>query len=136
MSTSALDAPAAADDAAVFDNACTLIETEFNTRRITTGPTHFFEHLYRIRQHKAALVRAVNQSIHVHYLTEAFRVVDAAYPYLTSDGRCTDAAVTAACDPLYGGLAGYRTSTQRMLRQEARGILTRAIAAADGTEVA
>lgn len=135
MSASILHTPADSDDDTTFNHACHLLDTELNARPIRLGPAHLSEHVYSIRQHKAELIRAVNQSIHVHYLTEAFRIVDAVYPHLTSNGRCTDAAITAACEPLYGGLAGYRVSTQRMLAQEARDILTHALATVADAEV-
>ncbi|UJW32533.1 hypothetical protein L3Q67_01720 [Saccharothrix sp. AJ9571] len=122
--------PATTDDPA-FELACHLVETQLNGRRLPDAPGSVTGPLQQLRQRKARLIRAVNQSPHVRFLTEAFRVVDAAFPHLTAAGACTEAAVTAACGPLYGDLDHYRTSTQRALRSKARSILTRAITVAN-----
>ncbi|OXM47502.1 hypothetical protein [Amycolatopsis alba] len=125
--TTATLAGAPDDDA--FDHACRLFMVELNAIPLTDLPTDTQKNPQLTNAFKAALITQVHRSAHVHGLTEAFRVVDAAYPDLTAHGHCTDAAVLAACGPLYGGLHHYRPATQAMLRDEARSLLTNAIAA-------
>lgn len=122
--TTATLAGAADDDA--FDRACRLIIAELNAVPLADLTAAF----------KTALMTQVHRSVHIRGLTEAFRVVDAAYPDLTVDGQCTEAAVLAACGPLYGGLDHYRPATQTVLRAQARSILTNALAAVLDTRAA
>jgi hypothetical protein len=79
-----------------YDQACRLIEAELGGRRLTSQPQHWLDELVRTRRHKTALVTAVRENCPVSGLVEACRVVEAVYPYLTFDGLCTEAAVTAA----------------------------------------
>ncbi|WP_410585431.1 hypothetical protein [Amycolatopsis sp. lyj-108] len=124
--TTATLAGAADDDA--FERAYRLFITELNAVPISHFPAGATENLQLTTTFKAALVAQVHRSVRIHGLTDAFRVVDAAYPDLTVNGQCTEAAVLAACGPLYGGLDQYRPATQTMLRDEARSLLTNALA--------
>ncbi len=79
-----------------FDRACRLIETELGGSRIAPAPTHWLDQLIRTRRHKTAFITAVRKHCRVSSVVEACRVVEAVYPYLDTDGGCTDAAVEAA----------------------------------------
>jgi hypothetical protein len=114
-----------------YDRASELVRNELGGVALATPGKRSFTS-GGVRGHKAAVVREVARSPRIRSVTQAFRVVDAAYPFFSLDDQCTEEAVTAACGPLYGGLSGYRVSTAQMLRAEARTILTRAIATLDG----
>ncbi|MFC9249906.1 hypothetical protein [Amycolatopsis thailandensis] len=124
--TTATLAGAPDDDA--FERARRLLMIELNATPLTDPCAAAQAKPQLSKTFKAALVAQIHRSVHVHGLTDAFRVIDAAYPDLTAQGHCTDAAVIAACGPLYGGLDHYRPATQAMLRDEARSLLTNAIA--------
>ncbi len=119
----------AADDDA-FDRACHLLRAELNAIPLAGFPSASQGMPRLTAAFKAALIMQVHRSVHIHSLTEAFRVVDAAYPDLSADGQCTDAAVLAACGPLYGGLDHYPPTTQATLREKTRSLLTKALAEA------
>ncbi|RSN60536.1 hypothetical protein DMH01_14615 [Amycolatopsis sp. WAC 04182] len=125
MATATL-AGAADDDA--FERACRLLIAELDAVPLSEQPSRGIKRCQLTTAFKAALIAQVHRSVHVHGLTDAFRVVDAAYPDLTVNGQCTEAAVLAACGPLYGGLDQFRPATQTMLRAEARSLLTNALA--------
>ncbi|MGY6658635.1 hypothetical protein ACXIZN_41400 [Amycolatopsis sp. TRM77291] len=124
--TTATLAGAADDDA--FERACRLIIAELNAVPLSRFSPQVKEPPQLTTAFKAALIAQVHRSVHIHGITDAFRVVDAAYPDLTVTGQCTEAAVLSACGPLYGGLDHYRPATQTMLRHEARSLLTKALA--------
>ncbi|WP_328617259.1 hypothetical protein OHS18_13540 [Amycolatopsis sp. NBC_00355] len=96
MTTSTVHtAPSTGGDSA-FDRACRLIQTELGGRRIAPEPEHWLDQLVRNRHHKTAFITAVRRHCLVSGVVEACRVVEAVYPYLDTDGGCTDAAVDAA----------------------------------------
>jgi len=114
-----------------YDRAAELVRNELGGVALATQGNSYVKGS-GISGHKAAAIREVARSPRIRSVTEAFRVVDAAYLFFSLDDQCTEEAVTVACGPLYGGLASYRVSTAQMLRAEARTILTRAIATVDG----
>jgi hypothetical protein len=79
-----------------YSQACQLIETELGGRRITPEPWNWAEQQSRARRHKTAFIASVWKKCLVDGVVEACRVVEAVYPSLGVDGRCTDAAVGAA----------------------------------------
>ncbi len=79
-----------------FNRACRLIETELGGRRIAPEPEHWLDQMIRNRRHKTAFITAVWNNCFASGVLQAYRVVEAVYPYLDAHGRCTDAAVDAA----------------------------------------
>ncbi|MFE5567027.1 hypothetical protein ACFQ68_18725 [Amycolatopsis japonica] len=116
----------AADDA--FDRACRLLMDELSAIPLTYTADGALSKPQLNTSFKAALIAQVHRSVHIRSLTEAFRVVDAAYSDLTVYGQCTEAAVHAACGALYGSLDPYRPAMQTMLRDKARSMLNNALA--------
>jgi hypothetical protein len=79
-----------------YDRAAELVRNKLGGVALATqGKRHL--RCAEVRAHKAAVVREVARSPHIRSVTEAFRVVEAAYPFFSPDDQCTEEAMTAAC---------------------------------------
>ncbi|GLY43005.1 hypothetical protein Amsp01_090280 [Amycolatopsis sp. NBRC 101858] len=116
-----------------FERACRLIETELGGRRLPPEPRTWLDDLARTRRHKTALITAVWNNCFPSGVVEACRVVEAIYPYLDADGRCTDAAVTAAWNILEPDAHTWPEHLQDQRRYFTGKCLNRALAEANST---
>ncbi|WP_410626226.1 hypothetical protein [Amycolatopsis sp. cmx-8-4] len=119
------------DTESVFDRACRLIETELGGRRLAPEPRTWLDELARTRRHKTALITAVWNNCFPSGVVEACRVVEAIYPYLGPDGRCTDAALTAAWNILEPDASTWPDQLQDQRRRFTSKCLNRALAEAN-----
>ncbi|MGV9367092.1 hypothetical protein [Amycolatopsis sp. NPDC003731] len=114
-----------------YARACRLIETELGGRRITPQPITWAEQHTRARRHKTALITAVWKKCLVSGVVDACRVVEAVYPVLDVDGRCTDAAVTAAANIIEPDAHTWTTQRHAENLEFTRACLNRALAEAN-----
>jgi hypothetical protein len=123
MSLSATTSPTS-DDA--YECAAGLIRSLLGGVELPSPPARPVELLHRERTRKVAFLRAIRRHRAVPALTTAFRIADAAYPYLAPDGRCTDRAVSAATTALHGATAHLPRRQRTQLHADVNQILASA----------
>lgn len=119
------------DTESAYARACRLIETELGGHRLVPEPRTWLEGLARTRRHKTAFITAVRDTCFPSGVVEACRVVEAVYPYLGPDGRCTDAALTAAWNVLEPDAHTWPEQLQDERRRFTDNCVTRALAEAN-----
>ncbi|WP_103355932.1 hypothetical protein [Amycolatopsis sp. CA-128772] len=114
-----------------YARACRLIGTELGGRRLAPEPRTWLDGLARTRRHKTAFITAVWNTCFPSGVAEARRVVEAVYPHLDPDGRCTDAALTAAWNILEPDAHTWPEKVQNERRRFTDKCVTRALAEAN-----
>ncbi|WP_410598030.1 hypothetical protein [Amycolatopsis sp. lyj-23] len=128
--TTAQSAPSD-DTESTYARACRLIETELGGRRLAPEPRTWLDDLAHTRRHKTAFITAVWNTCFPSSVAEACWVVEAVYPHLNPDGRCTDAALTAAWNILEPNAGTWPEQLQNERRRFTNNCVTRALAEAN-----